>query len=68
MKVLMMQRNLFLFYGNSGNLPNVDAGIKYNPAKLINNNCNTAKFSLTGLPTISVNAITASGFRTEVRL
>ena len=50
---------------NSGNLPNqVDAGIKYNPStNLLTTTVTTAQVAqnLTGTPTISVNAITASG-------
>ena len=53
------------FSGNSGNLPNqVDAGIKYNPStNLLTTTVTTAQVAqnLTGTPTISVNAITASG-------
>ena len=53
------------FSGNSGNLPNqVDAGIKYNPStNLLTTTVTTAQVAqnLTGTPTISVNAINASG-------
>ena len=53
------------FSGNSGNLPNqVDAGIKYNPStNLLTTTVTTAQVAqnLTGSPSISVNAITASG-------
>ena len=53
------------FSGNSGNLPNqVDAGIKYNPStNLLTTTVTTAQVAqnLTGTPTISVNAINATG-------
>ena len=53
------------FSGNSGNLPNqVDAGIKYNPStNILTTTVTTAQVAqnLTGTPTISVNAINATG-------
>ena len=53
------------FSGSTGNLPNqVDAGLKYNPStNLLTTTVTTAQVAqnLTGTPSISVNAITASG-------
>ena len=53
------------FGGTTGNLPNrVDAGLKYNPStNILTTTVTTAQVAqnLTGTPTISVNAINASG-------
>ena len=59
------EKFLSFFSGSTGNLPNqVDAGLKYNPStNLLTTTVTTAQVAqnLTGTPSISVNAITASG-------